>query len=85
MARAIAERQNAEDDQRRDLDHVNGKIDRCGGPRALDAIQATKKGEDHGNQRHEDRSGIGAAHDVWIEKTNHIADKDAGDATMTPG
>ncbi len=78
MADAIADGQHAEDHQRGDLNHVDGQVDGGGSARALAGDPADEEREDNRNQRHEERPGIGAAHDVGIEEADHIADEDAG-------
>ena len=44
-------------------------------PAPLEAIQRDEEREDDGHQGHEERPGIGAAHDAGIEEADDVADR----------
>ena len=79
MVGAIAEGQDAEDNQGGDLNNVDGDVDgrRCAG--ALGGDPGHEEREDDRDECHEERPGVGAAHEVGIEEADHVADEDAGD------
>src|ERR1039457_5056118 len=79
MVGAIAEGQNAEHDQRGDLDNVNCEIDGCGSPRTLRCDPGNEEGEHNSYECHEYRPGVGAAHDTGIKEADYITNKDARD------
>ena len=62
VAGAIAERQDAEDDQCGDLNDVDGKVDGSGCACAFGGNPCNEEGEEDSNQGHEERTGIGTAH-----------------------
>src|SRR6202789_204410 len=77
MADAILDCQRGEDDQRGNLDYVDGHVDGGGSTGALGSDPGDKKREEHCDQGHEDRAWIRAAHDVWPEEADDISAKDA--------
>ncbi len=58
MIGAIAQRQYAEDNQRRDLHDVDGQVDGRRSTSALRCDPRHKEREHNRDQRHEDRSGV---------------------------
>ena len=74
MIGAIAQREDAEEDQRGDLYDVDGDVDGGGSASALLRDPCDEEGEDDGDQGHEDRAGDGAegkihfnsSHDIFI-------------------
>ncbi len=78
MVGAIAKGQHAENDQRGNLDNIDGHVDRRGCAGALLCDPGHEEREDDRDQPMKTGPGLRAADEVGIEEANHIADEDAG-------
>ena len=77
MTHPKAEGQNRKHHQRRDLDHVDGDIDRRRAGYATMGDIGHEERERHRNRRHEHRAGIGRAHEARPNGPRQVAAQDS--------
>ena len=79
MIDAIAERHDGEDQQRADLNAVDGKVDRGGAVDSAMGDVRDGKGIEDGARHHEEDARVGGAHKAGIEGADDEAGEDAHD------
>ena len=77
MIHAIAQGHHREDQQRADLNHVDGDVHRRRAGHAANADIGDPEREHDRDQHHEHRSGIGCAHKARPYGSDQVADQDA--------